>query len=82
MCELREGKFIEKCAGVQMTLDPRKGFMVMNFVDTKTGKPTRDIMVLKAGEVREQGMALSYCPFTGKKIQTWEDEPEPEEDQS
>ncbi len=78
MCELRDGKFIELCEGAKATLDPQKGFTVLNYVNMETGKRSQDIMVLKAGDFRKQGMAFTFCPFTGNKIQTWKSKSKPE----
>jgi hypothetical protein len=68
-CKLLKGR-IKTCAGMAAVLEyddgrgtRHQGAKLQSLMDMKTGKFTRQWIVLKSGEYSKTGIIMNYCPF-------------------
>lgn len=72
------GKYLEICDVLSNALAgsspgaKSKGLYLPYRVNIKTGEKGTDIVQLHSGKYVGRGVALTFCPFCGESIKTWE----------
>lgn len=73
-CKLAKGR-IKPCRGLDEVLEldggngtRRQGAKLQTLINTKTGKFSRQWVVLKSGKHSKNGIVMNNCPFCGEQI--------------
>lgn len=67
-CSIKNGK-VTPCAGLSSVLQyggrgtRYQGVEMQSFVNMKTMKFTRNLVILKSGEHGKRGVVMNFCPF-------------------
>jgi len=69
------GKFIAPCTAlsrvlVQGGIHTKLGIIFQTYSSMKTGKPTRNLVILRSGEFAEGGIIANFCPLCGEPLGT------------
>jgi hypothetical protein len=73
-CQIKKGR-IAPCKGLASVLEldggrgtRRQGVKLQTIINFKTGKFSREWVVLKSGDYNKTGIVMNYCPFCRESI--------------
>lgn len=74
-CHITKTGSIERCKGMDAVLQMpggrgtrKQGAELQTLINFKTGKFSRNWIVLKSGDHGKTGVVMNYCPFCSGKI--------------
>jgi hypothetical protein len=72
-CTLVDGN-ITPCNGMDEVLEQHgvgtryQGVKLQSYINMKTGKHSRDLIIVKSGKHSKKGLALNFCPFCRSEL--------------
>ena len=72
-CKVDDGLFVRPCTSLAGAMDGSsagkgRALFLSQYINLRTGKPSRSFVVLRMGQHIKDGIAVNVCPFCGERI--------------